>query len=54
MKTFLIPTDFSDNAVNAIRYAVALAMQVKASKLVLYNTYATPAHHQLRISLFLL
>ena len=42
MKTILIPTDFSETAATAIRYAVALAIQVKAQKLVLFNTYAAP------------
>ncbi len=42
MKTILIPTDFSESAADAIRYAVALATHLKANKLVLYNTYAMP------------
>ena len=42
MKTILIPTDFSDSAAAAIRYAAALATQLKAGRLVLYNTYAMP------------
>ena len=42
MKTILIPTDFSESAATAIRYAVALAVHIKAGKLVLYNTYAMP------------
>lgn len=42
MKTFLIPTDFSESAAIAIKYAAAMAAQVKAEKLILYNTYAAP------------
>jgi nucleotide-binding universal stress UspA family protein len=42
MKTILIPTDFSESAAAAIRYAVTLATYIKANKLVLYNTYAAP------------
>lgn len=42
MKTILIPTDFSESAAGAIRYAAALAAHIKAGKLVLYSTYAMP------------
>lgn len=42
MTTILIPTDFSDSAAAAIRYAAALATNTKTGKLVLYNTYAMP------------
>jgi nucleotide-binding universal stress UspA family protein len=42
MKTILIPVDFSDSASAAIRYAAALATFIKATKLVLYNTYSIP------------
>ncbi|MBV9962754.1 MAG: universal stress protein, partial [Parafilimonas sp.] len=33
------PTDFSPNAYNATRYAVALAKDLKATKIILYNAY---------------
>jgi nucleotide-binding universal stress UspA family protein len=42
MKTILIPTDLSESAATAIRYAAALATHIKAEKLVLYNTYSAP------------
>lgn len=42
MKVILVPTDFSDVAKNAARYAIDLAKQVKAEKIVLYNAYQAP------------
>lgn len=42
MKTILVPTDFSDVAKNAALYAVELAKQVGAEKIVLYNAYQAP------------
>lgn len=39
MTTILIPTDFSATAKNAALYAIGLAKQVGATKLVLYNAY---------------
>jgi len=39
MKTILIPTDFSETASNAARYAVDLADQLQVDKLILYNVY---------------
>ncbi|PRY07272.1 nucleotide-binding universal stress UspA family protein [Pontibacter ummariensis] len=39
MKTLLVPTDFSDNATNAIRYAVALA-NITSCRLVLVHVMA--------------
>ncbi|MCX6206415.1 MAG: universal stress protein [Bacteroidetes bacterium] len=42
MKTILVPTDFSDTARNAARYALALANQIEASKIVLYNAFQAP------------
>ncbi|MFC4232050.1 universal stress protein [Parasediminibacterium paludis] len=39
MKTILIPTDFSATSKNAALYAIGLAKQVGATKLVLYNAY---------------
>jgi len=38
MKTFLVPTDFSDNAENALFYAVELAKREQA-KIILFNAY---------------
>jgi nucleotide-binding universal stress UspA family protein len=38
MKKILVLTDFSENSVNAYRYAVQLACQVKAELLVLFST----------------
>ncbi|MDB5192941.1 MAG: universal stress protein [Segetibacter sp.] len=42
MKTILVPTDFSPTAKNAGLYAIELAKQVKATKVVLYNAYQSP------------
>lgn len=39
MTTILIPTDFSATAKNAALYAIGLAKQIGATKLVLYNAY---------------
>ncbi len=42
MHTILVPTDFSTTARNAAVYAVGLAKQVGAKKIVLYNSYQAP------------
>lgn len=39
MKTIIITTDFSKSALNAARYAVALAKAIGAHQLVLYHSY---------------
>jgi len=39
MKTILVPTDFSATAKNAAIYAIGLAKQIGATKVVLYNAY---------------
>jgi nucleotide-binding universal stress UspA family protein len=39
MKTILIPTDFSETASNAARYAIDLADQLNIEKIILYNVY---------------
>jgi nucleotide-binding universal stress UspA family protein len=39
MKKFLVPTDFSDTAKNAARFAVQMAVDVPGSSVVLYNVY---------------
>lgn len=39
MKTILVPTDFSATAKNAAIYAMGLAKQIGASKVILYNAY---------------
>ncbi len=39
MKTILVPTDFSATAKNAAMYAMGLAKQIGASKVILYNAY---------------
>jgi len=36
MKTFLVPTDFSENATNALHYAASLASQVKAKVIIVH------------------
>lgn len=42
MKTILVPVDFSETAYNAAVYAVQLAKQVAANKVVLYHAYELP------------
>ncbi len=42
MKTILVPTDYSATARNAAKYALTLAIQIGASKIVLYNAYEAP------------
>ncbi len=42
METILIPTDFSDTSKNAALYAIDLGKQIKAKKIILYNTYQAP------------
>jgi nucleotide-binding universal stress UspA family protein len=42
MNTILLPTDFSDVAKNAALYAIKLAVQLKATKIVLYNAFQAP------------
>jgi len=39
MKTFIVPTDFSDTSKNAARYAARLAGQVPGSRIILYNVF---------------
>lgn len=39
MQSILVPTDFSENAYNAARYAIALAADIKATEIILYNAY---------------
>jgi nucleotide-binding universal stress UspA family protein len=42
MKIILVPTDFSEVAKNAANYAIQLAKQLNAQKIVLYNAYQAP------------
>lgn len=42
MKNILVPTDFSATAQNAARYALHLANQIDAPKIILYNAYQAP------------
>src|SRR6195952_3509235 len=39
MKTFIVPTDFSDTSKNAARYAARLSEQVPGSRIILYNVF---------------
>jgi nucleotide-binding universal stress UspA family protein len=39
MKTFIVPTDFSETSKNAARYAAQVAAQVKTASIILYNTF---------------
>lgn len=43
MKTILVPTDFSEIAENAARYAISLANDLNANNILLYNAYQPPA-----------
>jgi nucleotide-binding universal stress UspA family protein len=42
MKTILVPVDFSDTSYNAAVYALELAKQIAAGKVVLYHAYELP------------
>ncbi|GEO10681.1 universal stress protein [Segetibacter aerophilus] len=42
MKTILVPTDFSENAKNAAKYALAIAEDLQAQKIIFYNAYQSP------------
>jgi nucleotide-binding universal stress UspA family protein len=42
MKTIFVPTDFSATARNAALYAIEIANQLNASKIILYNAYHAP------------
>ncbi len=42
METILLPTDFSETAKNAGRYAMQLAKQMGAKKIVIYHSYEIP------------
>lgn len=42
MKTILVPTDFSEISLNAARYAMGLASEVHAEKIVFFNAYQAP------------
>jgi nucleotide-binding universal stress UspA family protein len=39
MQSIIVPTDFSPSAYNAAKYAIALATDLKAAKIILYNAY---------------
>ncbi|MEO8710734.1 MAG: universal stress protein [Parafilimonas sp.] len=39
MQPIIVPTNFSSNSYNAARYAIALAADLKATKIILYNAY---------------
>jgi nucleotide-binding universal stress UspA family protein len=39
MKTFIVPTDFSETAKNAVVYAGAMAAEIPGAELVLYHAY---------------
>ncbi|MBX7107875.1 MAG: universal stress protein [Chitinophagales bacterium] len=47
MKTILVPTDFSDNAVNAMKYAIRLAEKLDSKMIFFHST-----HIPLRVELF--
>lgn len=42
MNTLLVPTDYSSTAKNAALYAIQLADQLNASRIILYNAYQSP------------
>src|SRR5882672_4676787 len=39
MQSIIVPTDFSSSAYNAAKYAIALAIDLQATKIILYNAY---------------
>ncbi len=39
MQAIIVPTDFSSNAYNAAQYAIALAADLKATRLIIYNAF---------------
>ncbi len=39
MKTFIVPTDFSETSTNAAIYAVQIAAEVQNAKIILYNVF---------------
>jgi nucleotide-binding universal stress UspA family protein len=39
MKTFIVPTDFSDTSKNAARFAAQVAAQVPGAEIILYNVF---------------
>ena len=39
MKTFIVPTDFSDTSKNAAKFAVQVAAQIEDAHILLYNVY---------------
>src|SRR6476646_8245686 len=39
MQAIIVPTDFSSVAYNAARYAIALATDLNAKKIIIYNAY---------------
>jgi len=43
MKTILVPTDFSENALNAILYALKMNKKIKA-KIILFHSYIIPVY----------
>jgi len=42
MKTILVPVDYSETAKNAAYYALSMAKQLEASKIILYNAFQPP------------
>lgn len=44
MKTFLVPTDFSDTAKNAAQYALHFSESIPGSRVVLFHTYDKHAY----------
>ncbi|TKK69380.1 universal stress protein [Ilyomonas limi] len=42
MKNMLVPVDYSDAAKNALHYALGLAKQIEADKIILYNAFQPP------------
>ena len=44
MNIILVPTDFSENSLNAAVYAVGFAKQVNVKKIIIYHAYTSPAN----------
>jgi len=53
MQTIIVPTDFSPVSYNAVRYAIALAADLKAQTVIIYNAFQpyAPVDPELGVSL---
>jgi nucleotide-binding universal stress UspA family protein len=45
IKRILVPTDFSDCSINALKYATQLALKLEITELIVFNAYSAPASY---------